>query len=567
MKNWIFGICMLSGSLSVLGQSASGGSFTGNMEATFQYLNKDSIIGATQPDSKGLLNSYMNVFYTNGNFKAGMRLESYLPRIQGYPNRFDGTGIGMRYVGYANDWVDITLGHFYEQFGAGTSFRCYEDRNLGYDNALDGARIILRPVQGVQLKAVYGYQRYSFQGGKVISSDGITRGADAQVHVNDFLHGLDSIGLDVTLGGSFVSKYQADNNEDYILPKNVGAYGGRFGLRYKKFTMNGEYTYKENDPSADNNYSYNPGHAALLNIGYSRKGLGILVSAKSVDNMSFRSDRTKDLQDLLINYLPAMNKTHSYNLVATLYPYATRPIGEIAFQGEVLYTIPKGSRFNKNFGIPINVNFSTAYLPIQNTSGFNASDSTRVTYLGKPFNMSDSLLWRDINANVTYKFSKTLYLIASYYNISINNNVSKISSDAHGIIRSNIGVAEIGWRINKKNNLRMEFQALFTNKINVTNEDGSISRVNNDKGNWATVVAEYSISPHWFFAVMDQYNYGNNNPDLRLHYLIGTVGWLKDATRIAVNYGRQRAGLFCVGGVCRFVPASNGLTITISQSF
>ena len=76
----------------------------------------------------------MNVFYTNGNFKAGMRLESYLPRIQGYPNRFDGTGLGMRYVGYANDFVDVTLGSFYEQFGAGLSLRAYEDRALGYDN-------------------------------------------------------------------------------------------------------------------------------------------------------------------------------------------------------------------------------------------------------------------------------------------------------------------------------------------------------------------------------------------------------------------------------------------------
>ena len=60
----------------------SQGNLTGNIESTFQYLNQDSIIGAKQPASKGLLNSYMNVYYTNGNFKAGMRLESYLPRIQ-----------------------------------------------------------------------------------------------------------------------------------------------------------------------------------------------------------------------------------------------------------------------------------------------------------------------------------------------------------------------------------------------------------------------------------------------------------------------------------------------------
>jgi len=66
---------------------------------------------------------------------------------------------------------------------------------------------------------------------------------------------------------------------------------------------------------------------------------------------------------------------------------------------------------------------------------------------------------------------------------------------------------------------------------------------------------------------MDQYNFGNPNPDLRLHYLIGTFGYVREATRITLSYGRQRAGLFCVGGVCRFVPANNGLTLNFTQSF
>lgn len=551
MRNWIIGIAALSGSLNALGQSSLG-SITGNMEATFQYLNNDSLIGATQPTEKGLLNSYMNVFYTNGNFKAGARFESYLPRIQGYPNRFDGTGIGMRYVGYANDYVDITLGNFYEQFGSGMIFRAYEDRNLGYDNTVDGARLILRPYKGVQLKGIYGTQRYSFEGGRVVGAAGITRGFDGELHLNSLLPRLDSSGLDITLGGSFVSKYQKDDREDLILPENVGSYGGRFQVRYKKFDLKGEYIYKENDPSADNNYIYNPGHAALINFGYSRKGLGIALSAKSVDNMSYRADRDKGLQDAFINYLPALNKTHSYNLVATLYPYATRPVGEIAYQAEVLFMIPKEKTPGKKYGIPINLNFSTAYMPMQHTSGIDPMDSTGISYIGRPFDMSDSLMWRDINANISYKFNKSLSLTLAYFNITLNNDVSKVTDYAVGLINANIGVAEIGWKINKKHNLRTELQALFVEK---------------DKGNWATVVLEYTISPGWFFGIIDQYNYGNDNPDLRLHHVYGSVGWIKGATRLTVNYGRQRAGLFCVGGVCRVVPASNGLTLSFTQSF
>jgi hypothetical protein len=66
---------------------------------------------------------------------------------------------------------------------------------------------------------------------------------------------------------------------------------------------------------------------------------------------------------------------------------------------------------------------------------------------------------------------------------------------------------------------------------------------------------------------MDQYNYSNPEEDLQIHYVIGTVGYVQNATRFMVSYGRQRAGLFCVGGVCRNVPASNGLTFTFTQSF
>ena len=102
----------------------------------------------------------------------------------------------------------------------------------------------------------------------------------------------------------------------------------------------------------------------------------------------------------------------------------------------------------------------------------------------------------------------------------------------------------------------------------VEKENGSeCPAVIKDKGNWATILLEYSISPSYFFSIMDQYNYGNPIESKRVHYPIITCGYIKDATRFTVSYGRQRAGLFCVGGVCRFVPANNGLTFSFTQSF
>lgn len=572
-------LCLAVVTVSLAGYSQeNGGSFTGNIETIFQYLNKDSIIDADQPAQKGLLNSYMNVFYTNGNFRAGMRFEAYLPRIQGYPSNFDGVGIGMRYVGYTNDFVDVTLGSIYEQFGQGLSLRSYENRALGYDNFIDGARIIVTPHAGIKLKGVYGYQRFAFQNGRIEHGEGLVRGVDGEVNLNRAFKQLADKKLDVTLGGSLVSKFQRDNNSDLLLPENVGTYGGRANLRYGKYSLEGEYIIKEQDPSQDNAFIYNYGHAAVVNAAYSQKGLGIILQAKSVDNMSYRSDRSQQLQNLLINYLPAMTKTHTYNLVSSLYPYATQPVGEIAFQAEVLYTIKKGSKLGGKYGTSVNVNYSTAYRPKQDASGYNPLDSTGVTYVTKPFQMSDSLYWRDFNINIYRKFSKSFNLTLAYYNMLVNNDVATVSKEK-GNIRSNVFIAEMGFKFKNHQSMRVELQGLVTGR---RTDDSLRQEVSffadntkaEDKGDWATVLVEYNINSNWFVSVMDQYNVGNGflsktkkGKPVAVHHPYLTVGYVRGSTRLTASYGRQRAGLFCVGGVCRPVPASNGLTFSFTQSF
>lgn len=528
------------------------GEISGNISSYFQYLRDDSTIGAHQPPSKGLINSFANVNYRIRGFKAGIRVESYLPRIQGYPDRFDGTGIGYRYVGYSNKFVDVVLGNFYDQFGSGMLFRAWQSNTLGYDNMMDGIQLKVHPYKGITIKGVYGKQRFSFTNGKVITSAGITRGADLDVNFKTIFPKLQKSKFSFSLGGSFVSKYQKANDPILNLPENVGSYGARMRFGYDGFFIDGEYVVKGADPSSDNQYSFNKGSGALINIGYSRKGLGILFSAKSVDNMSFRSDRTKSLQDLYINYLPSLTKTHTYNLVATLYPYTTQPLGEVAFQGDVIYTIPRGSKIGGKYGTNIALNFSTAYRPVHHTSGFSPNDSTRITYRAVPFDKSNLKFWQDFNVAITRKFNKLFKAKLSYFNIQLNNDVVDVSTQAHGIINAHIVVADLLFKINHKHSIRTELQGLFTK---------------DDRGGWTTFVIEYTMSPHWFVSIMDQYNYGNPIKSKRANYLYGSVGYINGSTRITVSYGRQRAGLFCVGGICRYVPASNGLTVSFTQSF
>ena len=53
----------------------------------------------------------------------------------------------------------------------------------------------------------------------------------------------------------------------------------------------------------------------------------------------------------------------------------------------------------------------------------------------------------------------------------------------------------------------------------------------------------------------------------QIYYPIGSFGYIRGGSRFSFSYGRQRAGIFCVGGVCRVVPAANGLTASITTTF
>ena len=44
-------------------------------------------------------------------------------------------------------------------------------------------------------------------------------------------------------------------------------------------------------------------------------------------------------------------------------------------------------------------------------------------------------------------------------------------------------------------------------------------------------------------------------------------GIKNNVSRFELGYGKVREGIFCVGGVCRNVPSSNGFTLNITSSF
>lgn len=547
------------------------GTFSGNIQAISQYYQEDSLINAALPDHIMGFNGFTNLNYNRGNFTAGVRFESYLNTLEGYPTTFKGTGLGYRYANWKNEDIDITIGSFYEQYGSGMILRAYEERQLGIDNALDGVKVKYNPYKGIYLKGLVGKQRHFFNDG-LTNGNGVVRGFDGEIDVNELFDTLTDSKFRLTLGGSFVSKFNDDNNTpDFILPKNVGAYAARFGMRYSKFRFSGEYVYKINDPYPDNqdgrfNYIYKNGEGLLFNLGYSQKGFAVDLSAKHMDNMLWRSTNVSvGPTDLMIGYLPALSKQHTYNLAATLYPYSTNARGEVAFQADIMYKIPKKTFLGGKYGTSIALNFATSYVP--NRTFINDS-LTRNSYTTTPFSMSDSILYQDFNIEIKRKINKKLKFNINYYNLVFEDRAVLVAKH-HELIQAQIAVLDLTYKINTHHALRFELQGLWTKASNdsITISNGESVIRKQDQGDWVFGQIEYTFSPHWYVAVLDQYNYGNSVPEQRLHYALISAGYIKGSHRFSIQYGRQRAGVFCVGGVCRAVPASNGLTFTLTSSF
>ena len=146
----------------------------------------------------------------------------------------------------------------------------------------------------------------------------------------------------------------------------------------------------------------------------------------------------------------------------------------------------------------------------------------------------------------------------------MNQFYNKAVVESHGdFIHSDIFVAEGKYRFNKKVTLRGEAQYLHTKQ---------------DQGDWWFGLLELSVMPHFMFTISDQYNaneyYYTSTGAIdaergthKEHYFAGSVTYTHGAHRLQIGYGKTRAGYNCSGGVCRYVPASKGVTMSYNFNF
>ena len=514
------------------------GRLVGSFETNSIFYVEDSKTGAIMPQDNFGSNNYLKLDYYQGKFSAGIQGEAYMPVLQGYPTDLTKVALTNYYAQWVDDSFSVTAGTFYEQFGSGLLFRAYEDRTLGMNNALTGARFTYNYRDIVALKAIWGMPRLGMK-----FTDTQVRGGDISFAISNLVGWKSTV---LAVEGSVINRYEtisADLKEEGGKPSSTG-FSGRVNFEYKGFTVRGEYIdagerhYPNgaydgvNDPRID---LIKNGNAQLLELGYSGHGLGVNVTARRLEYMDMPTVYRNTSTANALNYIPALTAQYSY-LLMNLNPYIVQPStmlgsyiapGEIGGQVDIYYNVARKTRLGGKRGMKLGLNYSTYWSLVEDRSA-----------------KADNLLWQSINftleKQITRKFKLNFLYSFQEYN------------ESHGVNpytwKTNIFVADMLYKWTPTISTRLELQYLQSKS---------------DDKDWMAALAEVNFAPHWSLFVSDMYNHGKT----KLHYYNAGVSYTKSRTRIQLSYGRNRAGVVCSGGVCRNIPAYTGANLMITTSF
>ena len=533
--------------------------FSGGLESNTIFYVADPTIGTSAPDHLVGSNNFLKADYMYGRFSAGLQVEYYPYPLKGYEAQLRGIGLTGKYLSWTDRNYSVTLGDFYEQFGSGIVLRTWEDRELGINNSLGGARVTFNFLDGaIEGKALAGLPRY------YLNSTGAGYGLFERFG-DDYAHPVEPGGAlsrtlvaggdlslsltrliapwsehEVSIEGSVVNRHEFKIDDStnksageagITIPKNVLSYSARMAYSWRDLSVKAEYVGKGKDYSLNHRTEKNElmrGNAQLLEINYSTGGFAGALTLRRLKNMQYLIFNGSAAAGNTLNYLPTMCQMQTY-MLTNLNPCSAFADGEMGGQIDLFYNFRRGSKVGGKYGMKVHVNASMIYtLPSALPQKY---DKPRMGY--RDITMDLEKVW-------TKKFKTVVLVTIQEYSPSHGSSKATEAQNAF--------VLDMQYKFTPRFSLRGELQYLYSEELNK---------------DWMAGLLEFSIAPNWSIFVSDMYNHG----DTKVHYYSAGVGFSHSFVRIAASYGRNREGMVCSGGVCRYQPAYTGGNIQLSLSF
>jgi hypothetical protein len=226
-----------------------------------------------------IFHNWFDFNWTHDVYNVGLRYEAHQPDDWGKTYQ----KLSYRYFELFHEFLKFTVGNYYVMFGRGLILRSYENRDLRYDNNLEGIKGTL-DLDGIDLTLLGGTPMGKYE------------------RVNDPLHAADGkiAFFDwMTLGGS----YLRTNITDFGF---LRLYGGNAGLTFPHLDLYGEYARKDN-PSGE--FIEKDGDGIYLSSNLYFSGFGLSLEYKDYRRFDFIN------KDVTYNNPPSLTKEHVYTLL------------------------------------------------------------------------------------------------------------------------------------------------------------------------------------------------------------------------------------------------------------
>ncbi len=524
------------------------GMLSGNLEANGNFFIRDTLIGAgNTPQYDYQLygaDAWLNLVYAcSGDFEAAVRFDLFQnSNLLNPTGSYTDQGIGRWYLRKQIGKLDLTGGYIYDQIGSGIVFRAYEERPLAIDNALYGLRLAYQLSPNWQIRAFTGRQKQQFD----------AYASSIRAMAIDGFWTSDSSSLTLVPGIGMVSR-TIDDASVNLLTAELATYeeADRFVPHYNTYAVSlyntltagpvvwyVEGAWKSADVMFDpfapritsngdtlvGKYYSADGAVIYSSFSYAQGKLGLTIEGKYTEHFEFRTRPQESANRGLINYLPPMTRVNTYRLTAR-YNAATQFLGEYAWQADFRYAHSRKLQFN-----------------------FNISNLTT---------LEQELLYRELVAEMTYKYKRQWQLIAGIQRQQYNQEVYEVKPGVP-LVQTITPYFDFLYKLSRRKAIRVEGQYMATQQ---------------DYGSWAFALLEWTWAPHWAFTISDMYNVqpqktfdAAGNP-LPIHYPRIDVYYTQGPNRFSISYVKQVEGVVCSGGICRLEPAFSGVKVTVNSSF
>lgn len=527
------------------------GYFSGDLELRNDYYVRDTSIrasGVPQYDKlKSSLDSWLSSNYRNEKWglDVGLRLDFFINSRLHDPNTaFTKVKLGNLFIRKRIGKLTVQGGHFYDQFGSGLAFRAYEDRFLGIDNSIFGVHLKYDLTPNIQLKGFAGLPNDRLSKTVIGTNGTFIKGLNAE---GNFALGKEKQ-VSLIPGISVVNRTlsenqmtaivqninsQTDFSKRFLPVHNVFVFTANNTLNYKRWSwfIEGGYKTKEAILNEKSELEGKAGNVVFTSLTYSTKGLGITGQFKRTENFQFRESPLSESSIIKggLNFIPPINKQNSARLAARYSP-ASQELGEVAYSLDLIKKISKK--------LSLEVSYSEIH-------------SLDVSFK----HWAKTLYFRELNALLHWKANRKLKGEAGLQFVQYN---SIFYEEGYADANKNLVYTpyfELIYKLDRKKSLRFEAQYQYCP---------------NDFGQWAFLLAEFSIAPHFTIAISDQWNIAkglNSSSKKNEHYYSIFGSYTHKTTRFFASYVRQVEGIVCTGGVCRLEPAFNGVKVGVNTSF